>query len=76
MPGISLEILFLICISFIIEIRMHSVKVKLSNLQRSELQWEYFSTLTVQLVIKTVFTITTITIFNILGACILHQIIT
>ena len=59
MPGITLEILFLICISFIIEMRMHSVKVKSSNLQRSELQWEYFSALTVQTVNKKVLTITT-----------------
>ena len=59
MPGISLEILFLICMSFIIEIRIHSVKFRSSNLQRSDLQWEYFSALTVQSVNKTVLTITT-----------------
>ena len=59
MPGISLEILFLICMSYIIEIRIHSVKVKSSNLQRSDLQWEYFSALTVQSVNKTVLTVTT-----------------
>ena len=60
MPEISLELLFLICISFIIEIRMHSVKVKSSNRQRSELQWGYFSALTVQSVNTTVLTITTV----------------
>ena len=65
MAGISLEILYLICMSFIIEIRMHSVKVKSSNLQRSELQLEYFSALTVQSVNKSVLTIT-IHIFNML----------